>query len=413
MKLQISEPQIVVMGPPCREVGWGPYQFASLYRLTDGRLLYTFNLGLDSITNYGHVRGGYVSDDNGKTWTAGYDADYFHLMGVPAGNGETIRLAAQKALPWSEELQLLGEDGEYHPVDPDLTKKQYLIVDDVKHPDFNHGWIFERYGEGATVPVVEESKILPERHLMTFSGEGLLARPFPLINHIRISPIDGSLWIADYGIRRNPETGERDRHFSNNLYRSVDHGRTWELMHYLPFDPKALPENDPEAHRREGWSENDVGWAPDGTMFRIIRTWGAYYKAGECRCRASYITHSTDGGKTWEAPSVFDFCGVMPSVLTLKCGATLATYGRPGLFLRASFDPSARRWEEHIELIHCDGAPITDVNAVDLVATCAYADLVEIDDHTAGFAYSDFTVKDENGVPHKCLMYRTVTVVED
>jgi len=411
MKLQISEPQIVVMGPPCREVGWGPYQFASLHRLTDGRLLYTFNLGLDSITNYGHVRGGYVSDDNGKTWTAGYDADYFHLMGVPAGNGETIRIFTPKAIALDDRFCLRTPDGKKREFDP--AQRQRIPLEEIDHPDFNRGWLFARYKDGEKEPVIEEAAVLPEGHRLTFVNEGMVACPFPYINHIRTSPVDGSLWIADYGIHRNPETGEIDRQFSNTLYRSVDGGRTWELMHYLPFDPKALPENDPEAHRREGWSENDVGWAPDGTMFRIIRTWGAYYKAGECRCRASYITHSTDGGKTWEAPSVFDFCGVMPSVLTLKCGATLATYGRPGLFLRASFDPSARRWEEHIELIHCDGAPITDVNAVDLVATCAYADLVEIDDHTAGFAYSDFTVKDENGVPRKCLMYRTVTVVED
>ena len=37
-------------------------------------------------------------------------------------------------------------------------------------------------------------------------------------------------------------------------------------------------------------------------------------------------------------------------------------------------------------------------------------DLLAIDDHTAGLIYSDFTQLDSEGVPHKCMMWRTITV---
>ena len=100
----------------------------------------------------------------------------------------------------------------------------------------------------------------------------------------------------------------------------------------------------------------------------------------------------------------------MPVAISLKCGVTLATYGRPGCFVRMSTDPEARVWEEPIEVVHSDGTPNDNENCVDVLATCGYSDLVEIDDHTAGLAYSDFTVCDEEGNPRKCLMFRTITV---
>ena len=39
MKLQISEPVIISMGPDSRTAGWGPYQFPDLFFLPDGRLM--------------------------------------------------------------------------------------------------------------------------------------------------------------------------------------------------------------------------------------------------------------------------------------------------------------------------------------------------------------------------------------
>ena len=121
------------------------------------------------------------------------------------------------------------------------------------------------------------------------------------------------------------------------------------------------------------------------------------------------ITRSVDGGKTWSAPEEFDFTGVWPALLTLKCGVTLATYGRPGLFLRATADPSCKVWEDPIELIHSNRQPNKPGSVVNM-ATCSYTDLIPIDDHTAGLAYSDFTIPDENGIPRKTMMFRTITI---
>ena len=91
------------------------------------------------------------------------------------------------------------------------------------------------------------------------------------------------------------------------------------------------------------------------------------------------------------------------------CGVTLATYGRPGLFLRATNDPACLQWEDRMELIHSSGERDTPGSVLNR-ATCSYTDMIPLDDHTAGLAYSDFTIKDENGVPRKTMMFRTITV---
>jgi len=199
-------------------------------------------------------------------------------------------------------------------------------------------------------------------------------------------------------IGRNPRNGGFSPYASNYTYRSTDNGKTWELKHFLPFVPNT--DEDPNGFLYEGYNENDIGFAPDGTYIRLIRLNGSkpLYK-GPC-----VQVYSTDKGETWSDPIPFDDLGVWPRLCTLKCGVTLASYGRPGFYLRASFDPSALKWEDPIELVH---AP---EGRASLAATCSYSDLMPLDERTAGLIYTDFTLKDENGIARKTVLFRTITV---
>jgi hypothetical protein len=152
-------------------------------------------------------------------------------------------------------------------------------------------------------------------------------------------------------------------------------------------------------------------FAPDGSLVRVIRSKGVYLDF-EKYSAESYIVRSTDGGKTWSEPAVFDDRGVWPVLLTLKCGVTLCGYGRPGFFIRATEDPACLKWEDRIEIVHTDGQPEPYPGHIANRATCSYCDLVALDDRTAGLVYSDFTIPDETGAPRKCMMFRTVTVEE-
>ena len=56
MRLNISEPILISMGPDSRKAGWGPYQFPEMKLLPDGRLLVLFNDRLDSEAVFGTER---------------------------------------------------------------------------------------------------------------------------------------------------------------------------------------------------------------------------------------------------------------------------------------------------------------------------------------------------------------------
>ena len=68
MKLRISDPIVVSMGPESEKTPWGAYQFPDIERLADGRLMIAFADSSDTIDAYGAERGCYVSSDEGITW---------------------------------------------------------------------------------------------------------------------------------------------------------------------------------------------------------------------------------------------------------------------------------------------------------------------------------------------------------
>jgi hypothetical protein len=119
----------------------------------------------------------------------------------------------------------------------------------------------------------------------------------------------------------------------------------------------------------------------------------------------SYISRSTDGGCTWSKPVKFDDCGVYPQTIALGCGVTLAAYGRPCLYVRATDDPKGVIWDDPIKLMH--GTLDTPV-----AASCYYTTWLALDERTALLTYADFHIKDEEGVDRKCIMVRTVRVEE-
>ena len=123
----------------------------------------------------------------------------------------------------------------------------------------------------------------------------------------------------------------------------------------------------------------------------------------------SYIARSDDGGLTWSKPVKFDRCGVLPQLEHLGCGVTLATYGRPGLYVRATEDPKGMDWEAPIELMPYREPNLPWPHWMD---SCCYTRMLPLDDRTVMMAYSDFRVKDEAGVERKCIMVRTIHVEE-
>lgn len=396
MRIELSAPVIVSMGPDATTAGWGPYQFPYLYKAPDGRLLYTFNPGLDSVTAYGEEKLCCISDDNGNTWQKVPYSEVQHLIGLQLPNGDLLRFENLPSLP-VEGLHLP------EPLCTSVKGFSAYAIKDIPDGVCKKTWAFTRFTaehpEG-----IREQATLNWPHMFTSAAKGVLIQPHPAAR-MRLAP-DGSLWMPHYAtVGIHPETGHVDSlYMSNYLLRSTDNGRTWDMVAYLPYHPASEGQKD-----HEGYNENDITFAPDGSMIRLIRTHVNYAQQA---FEPMMITRSTDGGHTWSNPVEFDFTGVWPALLTLKCGVTLATYGRPGLFLRATTDPACMQWEAHMELIHSDRTPNKPGSVVNM-ATCSYTDMIALDDHTALLAYSDFTVKDETGTPRKTMMCRTIRCVPD
>jgi hypothetical protein len=137
---------------------------------------------------------------------------------------------------------------------------------------------------------------------------------------------------------------------------------------------------------------------PDGSALVLMRT-----TDGE-GIGPLYWSRSTDSGKTWSPPAVFDDLGVWPQMLTLENGVTLAAYGRPGLYIRATTDPAGLKWEKRVTVV--EPARITGSE------TCSYASLLPLNGHTALVAYSDFNLRNADGKRCKGIQVREVTVTK-
>ena len=106
---------------------------------------------------------------------------------------------------------------------------------------------------------------------------------------------------------------------------------------------------------------------------------------------------------------IFDSKGVRPRLLTLKCGVSLATYGRPGAWLKTSEDPCGMVWSAPQALIPPPQKPGETMQNI----SCSYTYLVEIDEHTAMVAYTDFRIPDADGVKRKTVLVRKISVEEE
>jgi hypothetical protein len=125
----------------------------------------------------------------------------------------------------------------------------------------------------------------------------------------------------------------------------------------------------------EGFGESKMTLMPDGSIVMLMRTGGN---------QPCYLVRSTDGCKTWSEPVKFDEVGVRPFIVTLDCGVSLASYGRDGLFVRATCDPSGLVWEDHIQI------PLSTPPAgANKTQSCYYTYILPLSATSALLVYSD------------------------
>ena len=380
---------VVVSRAPLGLTKWGPWQFPSIQRLPDGRLQVGYNIGADSATAYGAQPGVAVSGDDGKTWTEMKPSDpafpwVSGLMVLP--NGDLLRQVVLR----SRKLQDVQE--KLPPPFAIWTDKlggkvtTYLAE---QMPKDLAGYRFSRLKKGSREWVEETADVNMPGAVRAVTNDGNVL-VFPWIQRIKIAP-DGTLWGIDHSLR--VVDGALRTPLAIVFLRSTDYGHTWNFISEIPYQPDK--EADSLWDKNDGFEEPNITFLPDGSVFCLIRT-------SEEKAEPMYQSRSTDNGRTWSKPVVFDDLGVWPALLTLKNGVTLASYGRPGLYLRATNDPDGRSWGGRVTVVNPGGWGRD---------TCSYSDLIALDDHSALIAYSDFNYPDAAGKPRKTILVRKVTLI--
>ncbi len=386
ISIEMDAPVTVALAPPeVRE--WGPYQFPRLARLPDGRIQLQFHIEADNATTYGLPAAFAVSEDEGRTWTL--------LQGTQPGGAESpspLRLPNGDWLA-TKRFRSRPVAGLRLPAQPFTTYRRNGGQDVAVYrkedlpEEYQIGPILARLPAGETVWRDEQTVVNMPGQVRTVT-EGVMT--FPVFHQMFLAP-DGAVWVVNYG-RRIIE-GLYEPHSGMYVLRSIDAGRTWELHGAIPYQGDSAA--DPKAGEREGFTEPTVSFRPDGSVFCLLRTHDALGVG------PLYWARSTDHGRTWSAPLVFESYGVWPQMLALGNGMTLAAYGRPGLFMRATSDPTGLRWDDKRVAV-VPPAPHRN--------TCSYAALLALDDQTALIAYSDFDLPNEAGLPCKGIQVRRVRV---
>lgn len=367
--LDISDP--IVVGQQeylAEEKGWGYFQFPRLCYTTDGCLLMQIANKKDSIETYSGAYLYYISNDKGETWQECSSENLFPDLTLQMDNGRyfqgpllqdaTIIEGLQREIPYysseNETIRLFGANKET------LISESFLAVE---------------YDQSTSRQEVFEAHYQWEkRSLSEINGlllpNGVWFYPYKMHSPYSILREDnGNLFAIVYGYGE-VESSLKDLDMYNIFFlRSNDNGRTWNYV-------SGISSEDICGANSEGLCEPSLTVAPDGRYYILMRSGSEM---------PSYYSYSLNKGKTWSIPDIFDNIGVAPQLITLDIGVTLASYGRPGVYIRATDDPACLLWQEPYEIELSQ-----EISDNVFSNSCGYTSMIKINKDTVLLAYSDF-----------------------
>lgn len=374
VRIRLQDPVVVAQAKE-ETKKWGPWQFPSIEINDDRQLYVSYHINDDSITAYGKPVGHALSRDLGRTWED-TDSEGFGLL-LPGGDRIKAHAEPSVDVREIEGRRPIASFTDYG------ARLDYYLPGDL--PDGVGDWFIKRKRGGAGRFEVEKIRVDAPDVLMFATG-GLLARNF-FWGGPKLMP-DGSVCALYYG--RRMADGAARAYGSAGVIVSRDGGHVWEYTGDIPYE--ADDRYDPFAKKRFGFTEPDVTALPDGSALCLMRT------TDHCGVGPLYWSKSADHMKTWSRPEFFDSLGVFPQLLTLACGVTLASYGRPGVYMRATADPAGLEWDEPAEILSPNAK------------TCAYTAMAPLDDRSAVLIYTDFNYPNELGQARKTILSRIVAV---
>ena len=389
--LEIGDPVVVMQGA-VGDNAWGHYQFPGLAYTLDGNIVANWSYSGDTIDDYVDTVRKKVSTDGGLTWS-----DDESLCAVPnkfqMTNGKYFagfRSANAHVSTWQnlyEPAFTWNNNGTY----------KLFFAEDLPKNDDTTVWGKEYDPETGETQEFECTVNWPNAALTEFPG----GKIYPMTQMFSLSQdnmviVDGVMYLAmyfygfnSYAEVREHAINDHNKYYSTYIFSSEDNGRTWNFLSQLT----TLGSN---IQFSEGLCEPNLNVMPDGSIMILMRSGGD--------SKPCYWARSTNLCKSWSVIKKFDNIGVLPQMVTLSSGVSIATYGRPYMRIRATSDPTGKKWQT---------AQTFDLYSGEEQTSCYYTDLLALDDTHALWIYSDFKYPNADGVPVKSIIVRVITVVFD
>ena len=403
-ELHIDEPIVIARGDPKINY-WGPYQFPHSTPTADGGLFVSWGMGNDHEAGGGVIAGSpnAVSHDGGNTWRPATDADV-RISDVKMSNGKYF-------LGFAHRDAFMFPHWDKHDADLKCNgwgyRKVYRAKDITEYTFDPYAYEYDPVsGETSRFPIM----VNWDAAAVTRMQEGYLVpleRTLSINNIVGTIQVNGILYHCTYcmGFDIDGTVTKYSGYCNVYVLRSADCGRTWDIHSSIMFEDEFF-----KFSNCEGFNEPMMEQMPDGSVVMLMRS-------GDTD-RPSYLSRSTDGCKTWSRPVQFDVRGVFPQILTLDCGVTLASYGRNGVWVRSSGDPSGLNWDTPVEIPlspleepqtcpnHPPSGPVSAHRP-----SCCYTSLLPLDATSALLVYTDFHYPTEDGTGfQKAVLTRKLTV---
>ena len=442
MNIKLHEKRLVGQGPAFEDTIWGVFQFPNGYLLPDGSIVSDVHYNDDTHEHHGKDRKHFISKDGGENWEDA-PVSVSEKCGTLLPNGDrlfilqeaSVIMNAADAPPGKIANETIPGDGIEYSQNGKMPRPLAMRYDifSTQHSLYLHdtlpgglikkGFPFLRQKKGESKFVKEYCNLewdwfsvggylLRDEKGDKTKDKLLLSVPWAY-GRLRIAP-DGSVWLPQYTCQNmalNPRNGALIHSMISVFLRSDDNGRTFKLVSFLEH----VRDSSEEPEISGGFLEPDIAFMPDGSIITLMRTVEVCSTGGR-EWGPSYIARSVDNGVTWSKPERFEEIGVLPKLCALKCGVTLAAYGRPGIYIRATADPKGLKWEKPIEIMTggdrsgLANNPPTRPNFWQWAGSCCNIDLIALSDNEAMLFYTDFYYPDATGKKRKSLFAQKITV---
>lgn len=321
--------------------GWGIASHPFIRRISDNRLVVTYNLIGDGKRRSEEATAPWPAfyDVDEKTW--GFGDPYQWVDGVAPTNvmvsfqeGDPIPKGKN---PYSDAVFygcVYKQNGEYIAYSRRMTQPDFS-VDAFSSCDAGKTWTY-----AGKVPFSVNELDMGRTGWFIIETD---------------AAVDGDvIYLAAYG-KKTKNTVR----YTTYLFKSTDGGKSYDFVSKI-----AKPEDAPWGY--EGPCEPALTLLPNGEMLCVMRVgsstalWGPYANI----IQYMLVARSSDKGKTWSY-SKFKYNGVMPKLLQMSNGVLALAFGRPGNNIVFSLN-NGHTWGSEVA--------VTSPNA----STSGYLDIIEV-----------------------------------